>query len=232
MRPNLDHTNVAWWGNRDSLTIVNLDTLMIKDYPMAVSKGSELVTYDICTIFQELIYILKESGKEKIVYGYNMKTHQILGLWIYENPLFEDYGITCRSLAVNEKAKIVAIGGQASLKGEAKLRPFISIHGIEHGKYPIQTTLSFDSLEDSINTLDFLLFSKRPTLLGTDSSKVMVMEYHAGQIQMLQIVKVHKADINCLTFHRSDVYTGADDKTVGKISLHGRYSSLSASKFE
>jgi hypothetical protein len=230
MRPSLDHTKVAWWGNRDSMTIVNLDNLQIKDYPMAISKGAELVTYDICTIFQELIYILKESGKEKMIYGYDMKTHEVLGLWMYENPLFNDYGITCRSLAVNEKGKIAAIGGQACLKNEAQLRPFISIHNIEHGKYPIQTTLSFDYLEDSINTLEFLLFAKNPTLLATDSSKVMVMEYKDSKLHMLQIVKVHSADINCLTFHRSDVYTGGDDKTVAKISLHSRYSSSNAAK--
>ena len=39
MRPSLDHSKVAWWGNRDSLTIVDLEQLTIKDYPMAVNKS-------------------------------------------------------------------------------------------------------------------------------------------------------------------------------------------------
>lgn len=146
--------------------------------------------------------------------------------------LVNEYGLTCRSLAVNEKAKIAAIGGQACLKGEAKLRPFISVHAIEHGKYPIQTTLTFDHLEDSINTLEFLFFAKRPTLLATDSSKLMVMEYCGNDLHMLQIVKLHGGDINCLAFHRADIYTGADDRAVAKVSLHGRYASSDSAKFD
>lgn len=179
-----------------------------------------------------MIYILKENRGAKFVYGYDMRNHQVLGVWMYENPLFSDHGITCRSLAVNEKVHVIAIGGQACLKGESRLRPFISIHSLKHGKYPIETTMTFDCLEDSVNTLEFLLFSKRPTLLATDSSKVMVMEYHGGLLRMLQIVKVHTADINCLTFHRADVYTGGDDRSIAKISLHGRYSSSQAAKLD
>ena len=144
-------------------------------------------------------------------------------LYVNLTDLVNDHGITCRSLAVNEKSKIVAIGGQACLKGENKLRPFISVHSINHGKYPILTTLTFDYLEDSINTLEFLFLSKRPTLLATDSSKLMIMEYHANDLHMLQIVKLHQTDINCLAFHRADVYTGSDDRTVSKVTLHGRY---------
>lgn len=183
-----------------------------------------MITYDICTISQELIYLLKEDGNEKMVYGYDMKDHTTIGIWLYYNPLFNDYRLTCRSLAVNEKFKIMAIGGQACLKEDVKLRPFISIHKIEHGTYPIQTTLSFDHLEDSVNLLEFLLLAKRPTLLATDSNKVMVMEYHQGLLHMLQIVKLHKADINCLALHRADVFTGADDRTVAKTSLNKGYS--------
>lgn len=89
MRPSLDHTKVAWWGNRDSLTVVDLEKLEIKDYPMAVgqSKSTRLVTYDILTIFQELIYILSEGGQEKFIYSYDMRSHSVLGVWMYENPL-------------------------------------------------------------------------------------------------------------------------------------------------
>lgn len=89
----MDHSKVAWWGNRDSLTVVDLEQLTIKDYPMAVSKSkfsssdAQLITYDICTIFQELIYILKENGQEKMIYGYDMREHKVLGVWMYENPL-------------------------------------------------------------------------------------------------------------------------------------------------
>ena len=160
-----------------------------------------------------------------MIYGYDMRNHAILGVWMYENPLFRDHGIACRSLAVNERHKIVAIGGQACLKGEHKLRPFISIHAVEHGKYPILTTLTFDYLEDSINCLEFLFLAKRATLLATDSSKLMVIEYHSHDLKVLQIVKLHEADINCLSFHRSDVYTGGDDKAVAKTTLNKRYAS-------
>lgn len=172
-----------------------------------------------------MIYILSENNQHKMIYSYDMRNHNILGVWMYENPLFRDHGITCRSLAVNERHKIVAIGGQACLKGEHKLRPFISIHSIEHGKYPILTTLTFDYLEDSINCLEFLFLAKRATLLATDSSKLMVIEYHSHDLKVLQIVKLHEADINCLSFHRSDVYTGGDDKSVAKTTLNKRYAS-------
>ena len=50
-------------------------------------RDAELVTYDICTISQELIYILKENGQDKIIYGYDLKEHKVLGVWMYENPL-------------------------------------------------------------------------------------------------------------------------------------------------
>lgn len=126
---------------------------------------------------------------------------------------------------MNEKSKIVAIGGSACLKGENKLRPYLSIHAVQHSKYPILTTLTFDHLEDSINTLEFLFFAKRPTLLATDSSKLMVLEYHQNDLQILQVVKVHQADINCLSFHRADIYTGSDDRTVAKTTLAKKYSS-------
>lgn len=106
------------------------------------------------------------------------------------------HGVVCRSLATNEKNKIAAIGGQACLKGESRLRPFISIHSIQHGKFPILTTLTFDYLEDSINTLEFLFLSKRPTLLATDSSKLMILEYHSHDLRVLQIVKLHTGNIS------------------------------------
>lgn len=45
------------------------------------------MTYDIFTIFQELIYILSEGGEHKMIYSYDMRNHEILGVWLYENPL-------------------------------------------------------------------------------------------------------------------------------------------------
>ena len=40
MRPSLDHTKVAWWGNRDSLSILDLEKLTVTDYPMIVGSKS------------------------------------------------------------------------------------------------------------------------------------------------------------------------------------------------
>jgi len=78
------------------------------------------------------------------------------------------------------------------LKGENKLRPFISVHTIDHGKFPIVTTLTFDALEDSVNTLEFLFLAKRPTLLATDSSRLLVLEYHNNDLSVLQVIKLHQ----------------------------------------
>lgn len=133
--------------------------------------------------------------------------------------------MTCRSLALHEKSRIAAIGGSACLKGESKLRPYLSVHAVQHSQYPVLTTLTFDHLEDSINSLEFLFFAARPTLLATDSSKLMVLEYHRNDLRILQVLKLHAADINCLSFHRADVYTGSDDRTVAKTTLDKKYAS-------
>jgi hypothetical protein len=103
---------------------------------------------------------------------------------------------------LNEKTKIAAIGGQACLKGENKLRPFISVHSIVHGKFPILTTLTFDSLEDSINTLEFLFLAKKPTLLATDSSKLMILEFSNNDLHVLQIVKLHQGTLRSRSRHQ------------------------------
>lgn len=131
--------------------------------------------------------------------------------------------MACKSVATDEKHKIVAIGGQACLKNEHCLRPFISIHRADDERFSILTTLSFDYLEDSINNLEFLLLPKKPTLLATDSSKLMLMEYGNQALAVIQIIRLHDADINCLAFHRADIYTGSDDKSVAKVMLHQKY---------
>lgn len=89
MRASLDHSKVAWWGNRSSLSIIDLERLEIKDYPMPISsdKSTLLVSYDIFPITQLLVYILSEKGQHKMVYSYDMRTNQSLGVWLYENPL-------------------------------------------------------------------------------------------------------------------------------------------------
>lgn len=89
MRPSLDHSKVAWWGNRSSLSIVDLVRLEIKDYPMPVGtdKSTKLVTYDIFPITQLLVYILSEGGQHKMLHSYDMRTNESLGVWLYENPL-------------------------------------------------------------------------------------------------------------------------------------------------
>mgnify|MGYP006376628047 CR=1 FL=1 len=96
-------------------------------------------------------------------------------------------------MAVNEKYKILAIGGSGCYKGENTLRPFISIHSIGEGKFPILNTVTFDYMEDSVNTLEFLFLAKRPTILATDSSKLIVLEWWNNQLTVLQIVKLHES---------------------------------------
>lgn len=95
MRASLDHSKVAWWGNRSSLSIIDLERLEIKDYPMPVSsdKSTLLVSYDIFPITQLMVYILSEKGQHKMVYSYDMRTNQSLGVWLYENPLCRPFVI-------------------------------------------------------------------------------------------------------------------------------------------
>jgi hypothetical protein len=89
MRPSLDHSKVAWWGNRSSLSIIDLEKLQVKEHPMPISsdKSTLLVTYDIFPITQLLVYILSEGGQHKMVHSYDMRTNESLGVWLYENPL-------------------------------------------------------------------------------------------------------------------------------------------------
>ena len=35
MIPTLDHRKVFWWGEKKTLSVVNLDTLLVDEYPMA-----------------------------------------------------------------------------------------------------------------------------------------------------------------------------------------------------
>jgi hypothetical protein len=48
-------------------------------------------------------------------------------------------------------------------------------------------------MEDSVNTLEFLFLAKRPTILATDSSKLIVLEWWNNQLTVLQIVKLHES---------------------------------------
>lgn len=88
MIPTLDHTKVAWWGNRNSLSIIDLEKLTVTDYPMVVGGSkSALITYDIGVIFQQLYYMISENGEYRMLYQYDMRNHSVIGLWMYENPL-------------------------------------------------------------------------------------------------------------------------------------------------
>lgn len=86
MIPTLDHRKVFWWGEKSSLSIIDLKTLHITEYPMASGgPGSKLITYDVMIIKQKLIYIMYAEGDYKMVYYYDLMKQDLIGGWKYSN---------------------------------------------------------------------------------------------------------------------------------------------------
>lgn len=86
MLPTLDHRKVYWWGEKKSLFLVHLDTMAVKEYPMACgTPGAKLVTYDILVFKQKLIYIMYEDESYKLIYYYDLLEHELIGVWKYSN---------------------------------------------------------------------------------------------------------------------------------------------------
>jgi len=85
--PSLDHKKVYWWGNRNALSIINLDSLEEIQFPMIIEAiGARLITYDVMPISEKLIYILFQEGTYKMIYYYNLSAKSLIGCWRYENP--------------------------------------------------------------------------------------------------------------------------------------------------
>lgn len=75
-----------WWGEKNSLSVIDLGSLSITEYPMAIGLGGvKLVTYDIMVIKQKVIYIMYEDDDYKMIYLYDMLKKELQGGWRYSN---------------------------------------------------------------------------------------------------------------------------------------------------
>lgn len=99
MIPTLDHRKVFWWGEKKTLYVVNLDTLLIDEYPMACgTPGAKLVTYDAMVFKQKLIYIMFEEASYKLIYYYDLRKHDLVGVWKYSNDECKLFKPPCISI--------------------------------------------------------------------------------------------------------------------------------------
>ena len=86
MIPTHDHRRVFWWGEKKTLHVVNLDTLLVDEFPMACgTPGAKLVTYDTMVFKQKLIYIMYEEDSYKLIYYYDLRKNDLIGVWKYSN---------------------------------------------------------------------------------------------------------------------------------------------------
>jgi hypothetical protein len=86
MIPSLDHRKVYWWGEKSNLSIMDLDTLKISDYPIASSHpASKLITYDVLVINQKVVFVMEEAGVYGMVYLYNLLNQTLIANWTYTN---------------------------------------------------------------------------------------------------------------------------------------------------
>jgi hypothetical protein len=86
MFPTLDHRKVYWWGEKKSRRGVDLTTMKVQEYPMAIgTSGAKLVTYAVLVINQKLIYIMSEDEEYKMVYFYDLIHNDLVGAWDYAN---------------------------------------------------------------------------------------------------------------------------------------------------
>lgn len=86
MIPSLDHRRVYWWGEKSNLSIMDLDTLKVSDYPISSSNpSSKLITYDILVINQKVVFVMEEAGVYGMVYLYDLLSQSIVGNWTYTN---------------------------------------------------------------------------------------------------------------------------------------------------
>jgi len=86
MIPSLDHRRVYWWGEKSNLSIMDLDTLKVSDYPVSSnSPSSKLITYDILVINQKVVFVMEEAGVYGMVYLYDLLSQSIVGNWTYTN---------------------------------------------------------------------------------------------------------------------------------------------------
>ena len=88
MIPTLDHQHVFWWGERTSVSKVNLTDLTVTHYPMPTgTKDARLITYEFMVIKNQLLYIINEKDDYRLIYQYDMFNNELIGTWMYENDL-------------------------------------------------------------------------------------------------------------------------------------------------
>ena len=86
MIPTLDHRKVYWWGEKSNLSIIDLDSLKVEEYPISSSDNcSKLITYDILVINQKAVYVMEEAGCFGMVYLYDLLNQTVIGNWTYAN---------------------------------------------------------------------------------------------------------------------------------------------------
>jgi hypothetical protein len=86
MIPTLDHRKVFWWGEKSNLSIIDLDSLKVQEYPISSGDpGSKLITYDILVINQKIVYVMEEAGVFGMVYLYDLLSQGVIGNWTYTN---------------------------------------------------------------------------------------------------------------------------------------------------
>jgi hypothetical protein len=86
MIPTLDHRKVFWWGEKKTLSVIDLDSLTVEEFPMACGlPGAKLVSYDAMVYKQKLIYIMYEEESYKMIYYHDLRKHELIGAWKYNN---------------------------------------------------------------------------------------------------------------------------------------------------
>lgn len=111
------------------------------------------------------------------------------------------------------------------------INPFISIHRIDkQAKFPVLCTTPLPELEESINCLNWIFLAKKPTLLACDIKSLVIFEFKSNKLRVLQKIALHSSkfffpnflplgEINCLSYHRLDIFTGSNDHSAAKLTL-------------
>ena len=86
MIPGPYHRMVYWWGEKRILSAIDLETMEIQEYPIAIgSSDARLITYDLVASKERVIYIMAEGIDYRMVYYYDMKNCKLLMAWRYSN---------------------------------------------------------------------------------------------------------------------------------------------------
>ena len=88
MIPGTGHRKVYWWGERTRLSIIDLQTLKIEQFPIAIgAPGAKLITYDVLQSQDKLLYVMEEGDDYRMVYYYDFRNLELLTAFRYTNGL-------------------------------------------------------------------------------------------------------------------------------------------------